>query len=78
MADPEEISVKDEIERLAAAVPSVPFAIVMVSGQRYEIANRDAVSVGKSVVSVFPNAGGYHLLRQSQISEVSVPKDEVP
>ena len=54
----------------------MPFAIVMASGHRYEIQGRDVVLVGKSVVSVFPPVGGYHLLRQSQISEVSVPKDE--
>lgn len=71
MADPEEISLKDELDRLVAQHPFVPFAIVMASGQRYEIGLRDAVSVGRSVVSVLPDSGGLHLLRQSQISEIS-------
>ncbi len=75
MADPEEISLKDELERLTEQEAFVPFAIVMVSGVRYEVRPGDVASVGRSVVSVFPRGGGYHLLRQSQISEVNVPKE---
>ena len=75
MAEPEEISLRDEIERLAASEPFQPFVIIMVSGQRYEITARDGVMAASSVVVITPHAGGIHLLRQTQISEVSVAAD---
>jgi hypothetical protein len=72
VADPEEVSLTDEITRLAANAPFVPFTIVMSSGQRYEIGGQDALAVGKSVLMLMPYAGGHHMLRNSQISEVIV------
>ena len=38
MADREEISLLEEIQRLAEGDPFVPFAIVMASGHRYDSA----------------------------------------
>ena len=73
MAEPEEISLKDEIGRLAAADPFEPFVIVMVSGERYEIGARDGVAVTGGAIFIATYPAGSHLLRQSQISEVSIP-----
>lgn len=72
MADPEEISFVDEITKLVADEPFAAFTIVMASGQRYDVGSRDTVMAGKSVLMLMPRAGGHHLLRSNQISEVSV------
>jgi hypothetical protein len=75
---PEEISLLDEIARLALRDPFLPFAIVMGSGQRYDISARDTVAVARSVLMLMPRAGGYRLLRNALISEVIVSPGEVP
>jgi hypothetical protein len=70
--EPEQISLLAEIEALATGARFVPYDIVMVSGSRYAITERDKVLVGRTVVFVFPAKGGQHLLRQNQISEVNI------
>lgn len=71
----EEISILAEIDRLVWQTPFEKFAIIMASGQRYDVHEHDAVAVGSQVVSVMPHRGGQHLLRQSHITEVSMPGD---
>ena len=73
MADREEISLLEEIQRLAEAEPFVPFAIVMASGGRYEIGEADDLAFGRNVISLFVRRGPTCLLRPNQISEVIVP-----
>lgn len=72
MAEPEEIALVDEIMKLVADEPFAAFTIVMASGQRNEVGSRDTIMAGKSVLMLMPRAGGHHMLRSSQISEVSV------
>ena len=72
MADPDEISLIDEITKLAEQTPFAPFAIVMASGYRYEVGPEDTVIAGKSVLTLMRQAGGHDMLRSNQISEVSV------
>jgi hypothetical protein len=43
VADPDEISLIDEITELAEQTPFAPFAIVMASGYRYEVGPEDTV-----------------------------------
>jgi hypothetical protein len=73
MADQEEISLLDEIRRLADADPFVPFALVMASGGRHEITAGEVLTFGRNVVYVFGFRSGVSLLRPNQISEVIVP-----
>jgi hypothetical protein len=72
MAQSEEISIVEEIEQLASRRHFEPFAIITASGSRYEIGARDAVMVGRSVLVIYPYAGGQQLLRERQISEVCI------
>jgi hypothetical protein len=73
MADREETSLLDEIQRLADAEPFVPFAIVMASGGRYEITGADVVIFGRNVIYVFAPRTGVSMLRPNQLTEVIVP-----
>ena len=72
MADREEISLLEEIQRLAEGEPFVPFAIVMASGGRYEIGEGDIMGFGRNVIYVFARTSATYLLRPNQISEVVV------
>ena len=72
MAEPEEISLLDEIRQLATAEPFVPFTIVMASGREYQIGPAVALSIGRSTITMALPRKGFHLLRISQISETSV------
>ena len=78
MADREEISLLEEIQRLAEGDPFVPFAIVMASGHRYDISSRDGVMVGRSVIIVMPHGRGHQMLRNAQISEVILFPGDAP
>jgi len=75
VAEHEEISIIDEIRRLAAAAPFVPFSITMASGHQYPIGPRDGLIIGNSTISVFLHRAGIHLLRQNHISEVSAVEE---
>lgn len=68
----EEISMLAEIRRLSRAEPFQPFSIVMGSGSRYEIGEGDSVVIGRSMITVAVWRSGEHLLRLSQISELTV------
>ena len=78
MADREEISLIEEIQRLAQGDPFVPFAIVMASGSRYDISSRDGVMVGRSVVILMPHRRGDQMLRNTQISEIILFPGDAP
>ncbi len=73
MAEPEEVSLLHEVQRLVDADPFGPFVIIMGSGGRYEISATDTVVIGRNAISIFPQSKGWYLLRPSQISEVAVP-----
>jgi hypothetical protein len=75
MAEPEEISILDEIERLADKEPFSPFAIVMGSGEKYEISAGDTLTFGRAAILIVRHQRGHHLLRHTLISEISVPGD---
>lgn len=68
----EEISIIDEIKTYATAKPFMPFAIVMTSGDRYELSEATQVAVGKSIVIVVPEGERHSVLRQNQISQINV------
>jgi hypothetical protein len=72
LAEREEISIVEEIQRLASSDPFVPFSIVMGSGQRYDISEGDYIAFGRSVLMLMLHRRGASFLRQSQISEVNV------
>jgi hypothetical protein len=74
MADREEISLLEEIQRLAVQDPFMPFAIVMASGGSYEVGEADDLAFGRNVISLFVRRGPMYLLRPNQISEVIVPQ----
>src|SRR5688572_19476270 len=70
VAEHEEISIIEEIDRMHSADPFVPFEIMMTSGQRYEIGPGDSL-IGSSTIWLISHRRGKHLLRQNQISEIS-------
>ena len=78
MADREEISLLEEIRRLAEDEPFVPFAVVMASGHRYDVSSRDGVMVGRSVIILMPHGRGNQMLRNAQISEIILFPEDLP
>lgn len=72
----EDVTMGEEMIALHRREPFTPYTIVMASGSRYEVRENDNVSVVLSVVVVVPGKGGQHLLRLTQVSEVSV--EEMP
>jgi hypothetical protein len=74
MAESEEISIIDEIERLSQAEAFRPFSIIMTSGTRYDIGEGHAVALGSSVITIASPNGTQQLLRQNQISELHIPE----
>ena len=73
MAEPEEIPLTEELQRLAQADPFTPFVIIMASGERYEIGEADTLVLGRHVISLFSYRKAWYLLRPNQISEIAVP-----
>ncbi len=76
MAEREEISFAGELQRISTADPFVSFTITMVSGQQYRVDENDTLAIGRSVVTLVSYRKGYHTLRQSQMSELSLPGDQ--
>jgi hypothetical protein len=72
VAERPDLSLIDEIDKLARRDPFVPFTIVTSSGQQYAIDASDVVAVGLGVIFVVRHRQGYHVLRQGHITEVSV------
>ena len=72
MAERPDISLIEEIDKLAKREPFVPFTIVTSSGQQYAIEAGDVVAVGLGVINVVRHRQGHHVLRQGHITEVSV------
>ena len=73
MAERPDMSLIDEIDKLARRDEFVPFTIVTASGQQYAIDKGDVVAVGLGVIFVVRHRQGYHVLRQGHVTEVSVP-----
>jgi hypothetical protein len=73
MAEPEEISLLDELRRLADADPFAPFTIVMASGERYDVDPTDTLAFARNVIYLFAHRKGLSLLRPNQITEAVVP-----
>ena len=67
---PEEITILSELDYLLDQRPFKPFAIVMSSGQRYEITGKHQVAIGKNVVVLIPPESTSIHLRSSQISSI--------
>ncbi len=76
MKPSEELTIFDELVDLNRSDPFVPYTIVMVSGSRYHIRVTDIVVIGSSVTIIFRASGERHLLRASQVSEISVEENE--
>lgn len=64
---------KDEILELLDRDPFVPFAIVLTSGDRYEVTNPHLVAMGESVIYVVrARSNRYDILRLNQIAATEV------
>jgi len=76
LSESEDISIIDEVDRLASQQPFVPFVIVMSSGREYDVTGDVNVATGRSTLSLFASKGGYFVLQRSQISEVIVDREK--
>jgi hypothetical protein len=72
MAEHEEINFDDELKRYLRADPFVPFDIVVTSGDRYEVAEKEQVAMGGNTVVVVLPKTGIRFFRKNQIVAVHV------
>ena len=77
MTPPEDLTIFDELNELGRREPFAPYTIVMCSGSRYEVREGDHVAVGSSFIIFYRGKGEQHLLRSSQVSEVSITETEL-
>lgn len=75
MAERPDMSLIEEIDKLASRQQFVPFTIVTASGQQYAINEGDYVAVGRGIITIARRREGYQLLRQGHVTEISVPGD---
>jgi hypothetical protein len=75
MAERPDMSLIEEINKLASGERFVAFTIITASGQQYEINAGDYVAVGRGVITIARRTGGYQMLRQGHVTEVNVPEN---
>ena len=75
MAERPDMSLIEEIDKLASRDRFVPYVITMSSGQQYAINEGDYVAVGRGVITIGRRGGGFQMLRQGFVTEVSVAED---
>ena len=66
----EELSFEGEIVKLLDAEPFVPFAIIVSSGNRYEISDPHRVALGENIVFIIDQVEGLSFLRKNQIVSI--------
>lgn len=69
----EDISIEEELNARLAGVPFVSFVIIMTSGDRFKIGDRDEVAVGASTITIYYPRSGAIVLRKSQLLGLEMP-----
>jgi hypothetical protein len=70
---PEEISIRDEIERALERTPFQPFIIRLTSGDQYEVTRRLQAAVGGNVMVLLHRDLPSIYIRLNQIVAVEIP-----
>jgi hypothetical protein len=72
MAEAEHIDFQEEIRRCATSIPFIPFDVVTIDGNRFEVHERLQMAMaGNKIVLVLPGTG-ITLLRKNQITALHV------
>ncbi len=74
---PREPSFEQKMQGLLREEPFVPFAVVMTSGDRYEVTNPFALAIGQTSVTIYPPRSSSVMLRKSQIVSVEMPEPAI-
>jgi hypothetical protein len=70
---PEEISIREEIDRALDRVPFAPFVIRLTSGDQYEVSRRTQAAVGGNVMVLLHRDLPSIYIRLNQIVAVEIP-----
>jgi hypothetical protein len=76
MAEHEEISFEDELDRAMDADPFRPFVIKLTSGDSYRVTDPAHMVLGKSVVTYAHPKRGLTFFRKNQMVAVDIPDSE--
>lgn len=69
----ERISFRNEMDKLLADEPFIPFEIVMASGDRYRVDNPNLVALARDTIGIaFGSRHTYSVLRFNQVSSIDV------
>ena len=69
----EDISIERELAVCVARDPFEPFVIIMTSGDRFRIDDRDQILVGRRAISIHGLRSGTVVLRKSQLLGLEMP-----
>ena len=68
----EQISLREEVDRMVDREPFIPFTIVMASGDRFEVVDPHQIATGENVIIILPRQAPHVFIRWNQVSSVEV------